>query len=181
VTKVVVVGVALAIGVGVIGMALTVRDDDPGQVATYGTETTAPASGTAPGLDADPTTTPPRGSSPSALDGPVLDVSDRSVAPGETISVGGSGCGVQGPAPVGSWEVRVWLAPAPGTVPWDPSFGDPVATVAPDPGGRWQVDLTVPAWSTDYRLEAACFDQATPPAGFLYRHERVVASPDTAG
>ena len=79
------------------------------------------------------------------------------------------------PPTVGDWEIRVWLAPAAGTVPWDPAFGDPVATLTPDDGGDWRVDLVVPEWSTEYRLEAACFDQATPPAGFLYRHERLLA------
>jgi hypothetical protein len=169
----IVVGAALVIGVGVIGLAWTLRDDEPGQVTTE--DVGAP---TAPGATATSTAPPggSPGSSPSALDGPVLDVSSLAVAPGDTITVAGSGCGVGRPPTVGAWEARVWLAPAPGTVPWDPAFGDPIRRVAPDADGHWEVTVTVPQWSTDYRLEAACFDQATPPAGFLYRHERVVAS-----
>lgn len=60
-------------------------------------------------------------------------------------------------------------------MPWDPAFGDPVATIAPDDHGSWSAQVTVPEWRTDYRLEAACFDQATPPGGFLYSHLRFVA------
>lgn len=170
--RVIVIGAALAVGAGIVGLAWVVADDDrDGQVVTH--DVGAPAS-SAPRATSSPSP-PTSDAAPSALDGPPLDVSDLEVEPGAVIQVGGGGCGVDGPPSVGDWEVLVWLAPAAGTVPWDPAFGDPVATLAPDDEGAWQVDLVVPEWTTEYRLEAACFDQATPPAGFLYRHERVLA------
>lgn len=174
--RVVVIGVALAVGAGIVGLAWVAADDGDRAVVTHdldGSVSTAPSE-----TAATPATTD---TVPSALEGPPLEVSSLAVEPGETISVAGGGCGVDGPPTVGAWEVRVWLAPAAGTVPWDPAFGEPVATLDPDDSGAWRVDLVVPEWTTEYRLEAACFDQATPPAGFLYRHERVLATDTGSG
>jgi hypothetical protein len=70
----------------------------------------------------------------------------------------------------------VWFTPAAGTVDWDPSLADPVAVVVPESDGSWSAVISVPEWHTEYRLEAACFDEASPPNGFLYQHERVVAT-----
>jgi hypothetical protein len=177
VARVVVIGVALAVGAGIVALAWAVADDDrPGQVVTHDVGRPVSSAPADSGPDTTSPVSPPTSEAPpSALEGPPLQVSDLEVLPGAVIHVSGGGCGVDGPPTVGDWEVRVWLAPAAGTVPWDPAFGDPVATLAPDASGGWQVDLLVPQWTTEYRLEAACFDQATPPAGFLYRHERVLA------
>jgi len=111
------------------------------------------------------------GSGTSAVDGPSLTVSSLAAAPGDEITIAGTGCGVDEPPTAGEWQARVWLTPAPGTVEWQDSFGDPVAVLAPDDGGSWSVTLTVPEWHTEYQLEAACFDEAIPPAGFLYAHQ----------
>jgi hypothetical protein len=102
----------------------------------------------------------------SQVDGPSLEVSSLTGHPGDDLTVGGSGC---------DYSARVWLTPAPGTVDWDPAFAEPVALVTPADDGDWQVTVTVPEFRTDYRLEVGCFDEAVPPDGFLYAHERYVA------
>ncbi len=110
---------------------------------------------------------------PSAADGPELSVSTLEAAPGATVTVEGGGCGTEEGA--GAWTAQVWLIPAPGTVTWDPSFGEPVAEITPDENGGWSTTLTVPEHRTEYRLEAACLDEASPPGGFVYAHLRFVA------
>lgn len=113
----------------------------------------------------------------SAADGPELTISSLTGAPGDLISVAGSGCpGDADDAPhEGEWEAQVWFAPVAGTVEWQPQFGDPVAYITPDGDGNWSTELRVPEWRTEYKLEAACFDEAQLPNGFLYGHELFVA------
>jgi len=116
--------------------------------------------------DHDPTT---QGS--TAL-GPQLSVSDAEAEPGALLTVAGHGCVAEGNG--AQVSALVWFSPAPGTVEWQPSFGDPVAELAPSADGSWSVDIRVPEWVAEYRLEAACFDDSEPPGGFVYARERVV-------
>jgi hypothetical protein len=110
------------------------------------------------------------GHGPSAANGPLVETSSLSGQPGDTLTVAGEGCDPDERG-TGDWSAHVWLIPAPGTVEWEPAFGHPVAIVAPDDDGRWSTEVTVPEFHTEYRLEAACFDEAPKSAGFLYRHE----------
>jgi hypothetical protein len=111
-----------------------------------------------------------------------LEVSAFEVSPGDTVTVAGEGCGtgLVSTGPPGSetstWSVQIWLSPAAGTLDWQPSFGEPVAEIEPASDGTWSVELVVPEWRAEYRLEAACFDGSSPPEGFVYRHERLVAT-----
>jgi hypothetical protein len=144
------------------------RDDTPKPTLATGGDQTA-------------TTSPSSTDGRSATDGPRLTVSALDVAPGDRVTVSGTGCGTDAPVTeagtiVGAWSVHVWLSPAPGTVTWDPSFADPIALVPPEDDGSWSTTISVPEWHTEYRLEAACFDEASPPHGFVYRHERLVVT-----
>lgn len=115
----------------------------------------------------------------SAADGPRLRVSTLEAGPGEALTIAGEGCTIE--APDGTTAAKVWLTPAPGTVEWDPRFGEPVAVTIPDGEGSWSVTATVPGPPAEYRLEAACLDEADPPHGFVYRHELLVSDPAPAG
>jgi hypothetical protein len=164
VRKAAVAGAIVIAGIGVTAVWAVARDEPPRPRLV---PTTAPAD---------------TSSIPSAADGLRVVVSDADVAPGDEIAVSGTGCGPglvrwdPEPSEPPAWSVKVWLSPAAGTVEWDPSFGEPLADVVPDVDGTWSVVLTVPEWRAEYRLEAACFDDSSPPEGFVYRHERVVAS-----
>jgi hypothetical protein len=173
---------ALAGGIFAVGLAATAlwvasRDESEPIVTTDQGEASDPSNTAAPPSGEATTTT----RDASAVDGPALTVSDREVAPGDVLTVRGDGCGTDdgatptGPV-VGAWSVHVWFSPAAGTVEWDQSLSDPVAIIDPDADGSWSTTITVPEWHTEYRLEAACFDEASPPHGFVYRHERVVAT-----
>jgi hypothetical protein len=167
VRKAAVAGVIVVVGLGVTAAWAVARGEHPRPSLVAPTTTAAPATPDTP---------------PSAADGLRLTVSDVEVAPGDTVTVSGEGCGagLVSEAPPGSdaarWSVQIWLSPAAGTVDWQPSFGEPVATLGPDADGAWSAELVVPEWRAEYRLEAACLDGASPPGGFVYRHERIVAT-----
>jgi hypothetical protein len=177
VRKAAVVSAILAAGLVAAAVWVVARQDHPRPTLTTGDSSTSDGSTTAGGADDHGPTT----GGPSAANGPRLWVSSLELSPGASLTVRGAGCPTDGlvtPAgpTVGDWSVHVWLSPAAGTVPWDPRFAEPVALVPPAADGSWSATVTVPAWHTEYRLEAACFDEASPPHGFLYRHERVVVS-----
>jgi len=165
--------VIVAMALGATAVWAVAREDHPRPVLTTG------------GGGTDDTTDTPGGEDEqdgsSAVDGPTLTVSALDVDPGDPLTVRGSGCGTPGSATpagptVGAWSVHVWLSPAAGTVDWDPAYADPIAVVTPAADGSWSTTISVPEWHTEYRLEAACFDEASPPHGFVYRHERVVVT-----
>jgi hypothetical protein len=110
----------------------------------------------------------------SMVDGSPLTVSALEVSPGDTLQVAGHGCTLD--AGVGVPTVHVWFSPAPGTVEWDPTFGEPVASVTPGADGSWLVAFAVPAPTAPYRLEAACLDDAQPPEGFVYARTLVTVN-----
>jgi hypothetical protein len=105
----------------------------------------------------------------SAADGPDLAVSTLTGEPGDLVEVEGTGCPPEDPTEsVGDWEVQVWFDPVAGAVD-EPGLvlGEPIAYLTPQ-DGEWATELRVPEWPVEYRLEAACFDGATPPNGFVY-------------
>lgn len=171
--KAAVAGVIFAAGIGATAVWAVAREDHPRPTLT--TDRGADAANSGDGSTDDP------GDGRSAVDGPTLSASALDVGPGDPLTVRGAGCGTGGASTpagptVGAWTVHVWLSPAAGTVDWDPAFADPIALVPPAADGTWSATITVPEWHTEYRLEAACFDEASPPHGFVYRHERVVVT-----
>lgn len=110
----------------------------------------------------------------SAADGPVLELSSRRLKPGAPLTIAGHACpGASAEESDGPWQVEVWLVPAV-PLPGTEVSADPAVVVAPDDDGDWAARLAAPVTPGEYRLEAGCFDDRVPPAGFVYRHETVV-------